>query len=163
MSSHDKQKLRYVNAYLHSFWCNLSDVRTANGTGKVSNDPCLIFVAQCQWRFIYQKWCKPCCLALLVTFIDVNETVAANSNRIRLTLFSLPLLLDWVAVFFFFEATSNDGREKKTERWLERATEKNLTEHINVVWRAPVKRIKCCWLIGWNVSWQPRMYEQCKW
>ena len=79
-------------------------------------------------------------------------------NRIRLTLFSFKLP----------STTSirceRRSREEKNERRFECfffvLKRKNMMNP-SALASAWVKRIKFCWLIGWNVSWQPRRHEQC--
>lgn len=74
-----------------------------------------------------------------------------ESNRIRLTLFS------WSSIINCTLAAIRATLAKKNERRFEN---KKKMLNPSAMSACACERIKFCWLISWNVSWQPRRYEQ---
>lgn len=108
----------------------------------------------------YEHWMHnqmECFVISIHSFDGCKLDYRTECNRIRLTLFFLsPFKLQSEAVFL------SVGREKGKKKWTsfsERRKKKSLLNSSSEqrLW----KGLKFCWLISWNVSWQPRRYEQC--
>lgn len=78
-------------------------------------------------------------------------------NRIRLTLLFAPENRNQCLHF-----TTTAERRSRKKMNVAFQQKKNCWTHQTMAGRTPVKRIKFCWLISWNASWQPRTHET-KW